>query len=616
VRGSLDVARRTLRFLDRRQRYQWALLVPLAVAVAALETVGALLIFSLIRRLSDPDGAVSVPVAERLLGALPGGSTQHGVFLFAAMVAAFYLLKNAVRVFEIHARERCAEASIRAISGKLLHAYLRAPYVFHLGNNSARLVHNVNTATTTVVREVLQAATSAASHCLVAAGVAAAVLISAPRLALAAGAVVGATIVVLFRWTQQAHVRWGLRVHRMGQETLRTLQQTLSGVKEIHLLGRETDFEATFDRQQRERAQVEVWRRTFDTLPRIVTETLFIFGVALLVSLVQIGDGGDLLAVLGLFAYAGLRILPSLQEVMTNLNAVRFGTPAARELYRDWRTVMAEVPSEGDGSGGELEFRRRIEVRDVSFAYPGSGRPSLEAVSLEIARGEPLGIVGTRGAGKSTLVDVLLGLLPPTEGCVCVDGRDIRTALRAWQRMLGVVPQHVFLIDDSIARNVALGLPPEAVDADRLAAAIATAQLADFVAELPAGIETVVGERGVRLSGGQRQRIAIARALYGDPQVLVMDEATAALDYETERALANAIDLFRREKTLVIIAHRLATIRHCDRLALLQSGRLIDVGSYDELMGRSADFQRMAAAFVDEQAAPRAPLQSPRQTPA
>ena len=292
-----------------------------------------------------------------------------------------------------------------------------------------------------------------------------------------------------------------------------------------------------------------------------------------------------------------MRILPALHSIVLRVNTVRFGAYAIRDIHRDW-TQLAPPPdaaAEDAAAASAPPLVRRIVVENVSFTYEKGVRPALADVNLQIECGESVGIVGATGAGKTTLVDILLGLLEPSAGRVLVDGRDIRKNLRAWQRQLGYVPQAIYLADDTIARNVALGLDDETIDRDRVAIVVHMAQLEPFMETLPKGLDTLVGERGVRLSGGQRQRVAIARAIYHDPQVLFFDEATAALDNQTEQELTRSINALQGQKTLIIVAHRLTTVRNCDRLFLLDDARLVDVGSYDELGARSERFRTMAA---------------------
>jgi ATP-binding cassette subfamily C protein len=258
--------------------------------------------------------------------------------------------------------------------------------------------------------------------------------------------------------------------------------------------------------------------------------------------------------------------------------------------------VQFEAARQPDGEPAQpMRFERQIDLEAVSFRYDGTSAPVLEDVSLTIRRGESIGVVGPTGAGKSTLIDVVLGLLAPTSGRITVDGVDIAGAPRAWQRLIGYVPQAAFLFDDTIARNVALGVATADIDPTRLAEALRMAQLSDFVASLPDGVATQIGERGIRLSGGQRQRVAIARAIYRQPEVLVFDEATAALDNQTERELSRAIEALRGQKTIILIAHRLTTVQSCDALVFLRAGRVEAIGPYDQLVADNPDFRAMAA---------------------
>jgi ATP-binding cassette subfamily C protein len=309
----------------------------------------------------------------------------------------------------------------------------------------------------------------------------------------------------------------------------------------------------------------------------------------------------QLASVLGFFVYVGFRVLPSIHLIVFHLNHMEFGRASIDEVHGDWTRLMgSEVKTERPEP---MPFRDRLEVDGVSFVYaaPEDGSeespardPSLRDVDLEVRRGESVGIAGSTGAGKSTLVDLLLGLLEPTGGEIRVDGVPIRGRVEAWQRQVGYVPQGVHLIDDTLTRNIALGLRDEEVDAERVAEVARMAQLDELLERLPEGLATVVGERGVRLSGGERQRVAVARALYRDPEVLVLDEATAALDNRTERELTRAIETLRGRKTLIVVAHRLSTVERCDRVVFLRDGRVADTGPFDELLERCADFRAMA----------------------
>jgi ATP-binding cassette subfamily C protein len=332
-------------------------------------------------------------------------------------------------------------------------------------------------------------------------------------------------------------------------------------------------------------------------MPRLLVESTFVCGALLVVILLTLQGyrGADVLPLLGLYAYAGFRIIPSANRILWKINEIGYGATAVHQLYDDYMVIVRNAADADDASAGEsMPFTDRIVVAGVAYTYPGSHTPALHDVHLTIRRGESIGIVGPTGAGKSTLVDLLIGLLQPSCGRIMIDGVALPERRRSWQRQIGYVPQTIFLADDSLRRNITLGIPDDDIDDDKVQAAVRMAQLEAFVASLADGLNTFVGERGMRLSGGERQRVGIARALYHEPEALVFDEATSALDSCTEGEVVRAIEALHGVKTLVIIAHRLSTVRHCDQLVLLQRGRVAGCGSFDELVERNADFRAMA----------------------
>ena len=326
---------------------------------------------------------------------------------------------------------------------------------------------------------------------------------------------------------------------------------------------------------------------TLNAASRLLVESVFI-GALLVAIAVLASEGGlrtEVLPILGLYAYAGFRIIPSSNRIVLHLNNLWFGRPAAErvlEFDRELQRAIAECPPET--AGRKLPFERELRLVGVSFRYEGAGSDALRDIELTIRRGESVGIVGPTGAGKSTLVDLLLGLLIPTAGSITIDGIDLREAPGAWREHVGYVPQDLVILDTSLRRNIAFGRAVDEISDDRMEAAIGLAQLRELVARLPDGLDTTLGERGVRLSGGERQRVAVARAMYDEPELLLFDEATSALDNDTERALTLALEALRGIKTQVVVAHRLTSVRGCDRLVLLRDGRIEAIGSYDSLV--------------------------------
>ena len=317
---------------------------------------------------------------------------------------------------------------------------------------------------------------------------------------------------------------------------------------------------------------------TLQPLPRLWLEMLAVTGLATLVlTLLVLGhELGAVLPTLGLFAAAAFRLMPSVNRVLTSFQSLRYGLPVINTLHREFELEPSAINEAGTTP---TPFGETIEFDRVSYTYATAHTSALEDLSVVIRRGESVGVIGTSGAGKSTFVDVLLGLLTPDSGAVLVDGVDIQHSLRSWRDQIGYVPQSIFLTDDSLRNNVAFGLPAAQVDETAVWRAIRAAQLEEFVNSLPEGLDTVVGERGVRLSGGQRQRIGIARALYHDPSVLVLDEATSSLDTATEREVMQAVSALHGAKTILIVAHRLSTVEHCDRLYRIERGRVVETGT-------------------------------------
>jgi ABC-type multidrug transport system fused ATPase/permease subunit len=304
------------------------------------------------------------------------------------------------------------------------------------------------------------------------------------------------------------------------------------------------------------------------------------------------GGDGDTVAVLGVFAYAALRLLPSVNRIVLNLGYLRFGSAAVQVVTSELALVRTRPPRAAEPA--PLSFELSIRLEDVSIRYTTSGPEVLQHVDLEVPKGSSLGIVGPTGGGKTTIVDLLLGLLPPSAGRVSIDGVDVHENERAWQQLIGLVPQSIFIVDDTLRRNVALGTDDDAIDEACLREAIELAQLEDLVASLPDGLDTTVGENGSRLSGGQRQRVAIARALYRHPQVLIFDEGTSALDPITEADLVVSLENLRERHTLIAVAHRLTTVRACDQIIVVRYGGIAARGTYDELLIQDPSFRRMA----------------------
>ena len=365
------------------------------------------------------------------------------------------------------------------------------------------------------------------------------------------------------------------------------MQQGLAGIKDVILLGREREFLDQYEHHNVKNAELNRRFTIVQQLPRMWMETLAVFGLGLLV-FVMISQGqsvDEILPKLALFGAAAFRLMPSASRILNSVQNLSYGRSTIETLSAEFKLQERELPP--------VNFERHLlsknlTLNNIYFQYPTAPKLSINNVSMTVNCGESVGFVGMSGAGKSTLVDVLLGLLKTSSGTVCLDGKDIYDNLRNWQDQVGYVPQSIYLTDDTLRRNVAFGLIDQEISDTAVWHALEAAQLGDFIRSLPLGLNTVVGERGVRLSGGQRQRIGIARALYHDPSVLVLDEATSSLDVETEHGVMQAVNSLHGTKTIIIVAHRLSTVEYCDRLYRIEASRLTEEGTFDEVVSRAA----------------------------
>ncbi len=600
----LSTVRMALDLVGPTWRRRWFWLVPLGVVTALLEMLGAGAVFVLIRLITDVDASVSIRWLEPLRWWLGAGATSESMTaLVALLIAVLFLVKNGLRVLEVYWRGHCAEGSYIHLLSGLLRTYLQAPYAFHLRRNSAQLMRDLMHGAREVCAFTLGAATTVMAEAFITLGVIVMLIWVTPATSLAVAAGAGLLSVVLLWGTQATVAAWGASRRQSSARLLRVLQHAFGSIKEVKLLGRGDYFTRLGHEAQAEVARVEVSFRLLEWTPRLLVETLFICALAALVgvSIWNQTEPWQLAPTIGVFAYAALRLLPSFHMIVFQLSQIAGVSEPVAAIHADARRLRAldlgAAPASVDDIG---PLRESLEVRGVSFRYEGAARPALNDVSFVVRRGESLGVVGSTGAGKSTLIDVLLGLLPPTEGAVLVDGRSIQGDLRGWQGQIGYVAQEPAMLDASIRENIAFGLAHGETDEARIRQVLRMAQLAPFVYDLEENVDTLIGERGVRISGGERQRIAIARALYNNPDVLVFDEATSSLDNQTERALTETVAALHGRKTMVIIAHRLSTVRHCDRLIFLQDGTLAGTGTYDELLQGNAAFREMAAADGSE----------------
>jgi ATP-binding cassette, subfamily B, bacterial PglK len=583
----LEPLRKSLFLLGPGHRGRWLLVVALALVASGFEVLGALLIFWLLTRITTEASGFDVPLVGDLRALFPGTDEFLLMALVGAAVAAVFLLRAAAIVGQSYVQHRVAENAGARLASRLLAGYLAMPSSFHLQRNSAELIRTSYDTVQGFVREALVPGVKLVAYVLMAAGLVAVLLVATPWATLIALVAVGTFTAALFRLVHPRVERLGRVAQEMARTSLQTLNESLAGWREITILGRRDSFVRQFEADRRRLARARYLRFTAKELPRVGLETGLVLFVLAFLGVTALVTGGalDALPVLGLFGYVAVRLQPLLNEIMVALNSLRFVSPGIDLIHRDLRLVEA-ASSAAAGAAEPLALRHELRLENVSFRYPGADADALVDVDTTIRAGEFVGVVGPTGGGKTTLVDVVVGLLEPTAGSVRADGVDVYRDLAAWHATLGVVHQVVFLADTTLRRNIALGVPEAEIDDARVAEAVELARLGSFVRTLPGGLDTVVGEKGMRVSGGERQRIAIARALYRRPSVLVLDEGTSALDDSTELELLGGLEALRGERTVVAVAHRLRTVRNCDRVLLIEGGRLVDAAPFEELASR------------------------------
>jgi ABC-type multidrug transport system fused ATPase/permease subunit len=577
--------RTVIGWLPARLRWRWVMLVPIAALAALIEAAGALAVFGLLRLVVDPAQVRTAPVVSQLWRIMANGSDERTVVaLLALAVGAFYIVRAAFLSWSDWVRHGVIYSSAAVAAERLLARYLGADYAFHVRRRSASLIEPMARAADIAYELCAGSAVSVLAEVVTIAALAVVLIMSAPPITLVSIGIVLALVLVPIVWTRRTWARIGEHERALYQQQLHLLQQSLGAIKDLKITGRQPFFEERFRGVKRDLGSVKQRRAWAASVARLGVEATLILSMLIVVFLVMRANapGSDVVSVLALFAYTGFRVVPSANRIMLNVGYMREAQPWIRGMDDDMRRLRLPAPRPFEPSPPLLQST--LSCDDVSFQYEESAAPALAHITFSIARGESIGIVGPTGAGKSTLVDVLLGLLTPTSGRVLIDGEPLAGRERAWQRQVGYVPQDVYLLDDTLRRNIAFGIADGAIDERRLAAAVAQARLDDVVTALPHLLDTVVGENGVRMSGGQRQRVAIARALYHDPPVLVFDEATAALDNQTEREVTDAISNMHGSRTVIAIAHRLSTVRSCDRLIYLRDGRIAGTGTYEELI--------------------------------
>lgn len=596
---------------EERRAAGWVLVLVILGAFSAMVMVGS--VFPFLMVLADPSQIHRGRILPHVF-TMSGIQTDHG-FMVALGIGTLVVIlaANGMQFLRVWATSRFFLHCSHGLARRLLARFLSNSYQQHTSMHSGELSGRVLAETTEVVNGFMLPAANLVASSMTTLTIVGFLLWFDPIITAAGAGMVGilygATYIVSHAWLRRiGHERTiasGAR-HRVTVEVF-------GGFREIKLGGLEPVFLRRFDDPSWQVSLFDNHLRLLTEAPRFVMQAIFFCGVVLLCLLLIDADSyitGDALAklvpLMGVFAFAGQRLIPEIHTLFGSAGRLRYTVAALERLHEDlagaeagnWLAIGRKTGREtGLETVGALPPHGRVALCNATYRFPGSDRGGIVDISLEIARGERIGIVGETGAGKTTLANVLLGLLLPTEGCLEVDGVAIGPeGVAAWQQQVGFVPQDIFLLSSSVAENIAFGEDPATIDMARVEAAARSAQIHDLVAAMPDGYLTQVGERGVQLSGGQRQRIGIARALYRNVDFIVLDEATSALDNMTEREVMAAINAIPGDRTLVLIAHRLSTLRKCDKILLLSEGRVAAFGSWADLERESGEFRRFVEA--------------------
>ncbi len=569
--------------------------------MALFDTLGTVSIMPFLAVLANPGLIESNKVLSWLHGCFTFADAQSFLIFLGLISFLLLVLSATVRTFGLFFVNRFAQMRSFTIGRRLLETYLRQPYTYFLHRHSGDMAKEVLSAIVVLIIQIYQPAAVLISQSVLLVVLVLMLIIVNPAVALIGVLVLGGAYFTIYLLIRGYLTRAGQLRTAADQDRFRTTSEALGGIKTVKLLAREAHYLERFSKATWDFASLQATSTTVSQVPRYAIEAVAFGGIILLTLslMVQYRDASSgalaqVLPILGFYAFAGYRLLPAVQGIYQALTQLRFGNAVLDSIAADLagRDALPLLPLV---AATPLSFHHSVELRGLGYSYPRSESVSLSDISLTLPAGSTLGIVGATGAGKTTLVDLFLGLLTPDHGEILVDGTPVTPDnVRGWQADLGYVPQDIFLLDASVTQNIALGMPQAEIDPAKVREAARLAQILDFVeTQMPQGFDTPVGERGVRLSGGQRQRIGIARALYHNPGIIVFDEATSALDNLTEQEVVKSINALTGTKTILLIAHRISTVRNCDQILVLDRGRMAGLGSYDSLYRDNAAFRRL-----------------------
>lgn len=588
-----------LDLLSVRERKSAGLLSGMILLMAFLDMTGIASIMPFMAVLSDPkilETNAFIKKAYSVSNSFGIDTTEKFLLLLGSLVFFLLVTSLSFKALTTYAQLRFGLMREYTISKRLIEGYLHQPYSWFLSRHSADLGKAILSEVGIVIQGGMIPMMNLIAQATVSITLLTLLIIIDPKLALVAGLSVTSAYMLIFWVTKSLLLRIGKERVKANQARFNAVIEAFGAFKEVKVGGLEQAYIRRFSNPSRIYARHDATAQVIGQLPRFALEAIGFGGMLLMTMYLLANNGGvsSALPTIALYAFAGYRLLPALQQIYGAITQLRFVGPALESLHKE--VCNASAPKAHADEFNSLLFTESIRLDKVTYRYSDAKQPALESINFTISAGSKVGIVGATGSGKTTAVDVILGLLEPQEGSLWIDSKEITAAnRREWQRTIGYVPQQIFLADDSIAANIAFGISPDEIDLQAVKRAAKIANLHEFVIkDLLEGYDTKVGERGVRLSGGQRQRIGIARALYHKPQVLILDEATSALDNLTEKLVMEAFRNLGRDVTIIIIAHRLSTVRECDHIYFMERGKVRSSGTFNELIENDPVFRRMA----------------------
>lgn len=557
--------------LTKRQRLSLLVLSGLLFLGMVLEIFGLGVLIPGISILLDPLTFEKYPVLSKLT-LFFGLETQNQFIVFSlALILLIYFVKTIFLVILSYKQNSFLSRLSAYISNTLFELYMYQPYIFHTSVNSSLLIRNLQTEVT-YLSIFCQALLNLVIEGAILIGIIIMLIFIEPAGAISVGLFFGLSSYVFFFFSKKRMKKWGDMRQELDGYNSKLIIEGLGGIKNIKILGKESFFTSIFLKNNSLKADIHGKNNTLNLLPRYYLEFLSVFGLLIFISVLLYleKDLASLIVTLGVFVAATFRMMPSLNKLIAGFQSLKYYKSSLDVLYTEFNTLK---PTKFKSQAPiEFDFTKEIHLNAISFSYHREQDSILNNVSLSIKPGEVIGLVGPSGSGKTTLIDLLLGFYSPTAGDINIGNHSIYNDIYSWQRKIGYVSQNIFLLDGSIKSNIALGLKDTEINSDKLENALKLAQLESFVNNLPIGVDTRVGEMGVQLSGGQRQRIGIARALYNNPPIIVLDEATSALDTKTESGVMDSIKQLKGLKTIIIIAHRLKTLKICDKIYKIDNG--------------------------------------------